>query len=230
MQCPDPTVAPGRSCCAMPSLALSEGAISAHEFCYDGSPEIPPGVLGDTRLSATLRGRHVHAKSAQFSGPLELGAGRRRIHGLVDSSGRRMHDGRHAADLTTRRTDGAALLLQRPPLAGRRSTSSVESAPKVSGSVLRSCSSGASSGPAAPPAEDPRRAHTPTGGCRASAETQRLPAAAARATERRSCACSHLSQPSSWNRRDASCRARAKTSRNISRVSRPVFVFCSEGW
>jgi hypothetical protein len=54
----------------------SEGKISAHEFCYKGSPEIPPGVLGATRLvgDVSVDGT-VHAKSAQLSGPLELGEG-----------------------------------------------------------------------------------------------------------------------------------------------------------
>jgi hypothetical protein len=54
----------------------SERKISAHEFCYKGSPEIPPGVLGATRLvgDVSVDGT-VHAKSAQLSGPLELGEG-----------------------------------------------------------------------------------------------------------------------------------------------------------
>jgi hypothetical protein len=55
---------------------VSEGKISAHEFCYRGSAEIPPGVLGDTRLIGDVRvDGDVHAKSAQLSGPLELGQG-----------------------------------------------------------------------------------------------------------------------------------------------------------
>lgn len=55
---------------------VSEGAVSAHEFCYEGSPKIPPGVLGAWRVSGdvSLEGV-VHAKSAQLSGPLELGQG-----------------------------------------------------------------------------------------------------------------------------------------------------------
>jgi hypothetical protein len=54
----------------------SEEKISAHEFCYKGSPEIPPGVLGTTRLigDVSVDGT-VRAKSAQLSGPLELGEG-----------------------------------------------------------------------------------------------------------------------------------------------------------
>jgi len=54
----------------------SEGKVSAHEFCYKASPEIPPGVLGTTRLigDVSVDGT-VHAKSAQLSGPLELGEG-----------------------------------------------------------------------------------------------------------------------------------------------------------
>jgi Right handed beta helix region len=54
----------------------SEEKISAHEFCYKGSPEIPPGVLGTTRLAGDISvDGTVHAKSAQLSGPLELGEG-----------------------------------------------------------------------------------------------------------------------------------------------------------
>jgi Right handed beta helix region len=54
----------------------SEEKMSAHEFCYKGSPEIPPGVLGATRLvgDVSVDGT-VHARSAQLSGPLELGEG-----------------------------------------------------------------------------------------------------------------------------------------------------------
>jgi hypothetical protein len=55
---------------------VSEGKISAHEFCYRGSAEIPPGVLGEARLIGDVRvDGAVHAKSAQLSGPLELGQG-----------------------------------------------------------------------------------------------------------------------------------------------------------
>jgi hypothetical protein len=55
---------------------VSEGKISAHEFCYQGSLQIPPGVLGEERLIGDLRvDGDVHAKSAQLSGPLELGQG-----------------------------------------------------------------------------------------------------------------------------------------------------------
>jgi hypothetical protein len=55
---------------------VGEGKISAHEFCYKGSPEIPPGILGETRLAGDISvDGNVHAKSAQLSGPLELGQG-----------------------------------------------------------------------------------------------------------------------------------------------------------
>lgn len=50
---------------------VSEGKISAHEFCYEGKPEIPPGVLGQTRLGGNLA---VNG-SVQVSGPLELSQG-----------------------------------------------------------------------------------------------------------------------------------------------------------
>jgi hypothetical protein len=55
---------------------VSEGKISAHEFCYRGSPEIPPGVLGEIRLAGdvSIHGG-VHATSAQLSGPLDLSQG-----------------------------------------------------------------------------------------------------------------------------------------------------------
>jgi hypothetical protein len=54
----------------------SEEKMSAHEFCYKGSPAIPPGVLGATRLVGDISvDGTVHAKSAQLSGPLELGEG-----------------------------------------------------------------------------------------------------------------------------------------------------------
>jgi parallel beta helix pectate lyase-like protein len=54
----------------------SEGKISAHELCYKGSPQIPPGVLGETRLVGNVSvDGSLHAKSAQLSGPLELGEG-----------------------------------------------------------------------------------------------------------------------------------------------------------
>jgi hypothetical protein len=55
---------------------VSEGKISEHEFCYRGSAEIPPGVLGEDRLIGDVHvDGDVHAKSAQLSGPLELGQG-----------------------------------------------------------------------------------------------------------------------------------------------------------
>jgi Right handed beta helix region len=55
---------------------VSEGKISAYEFCYRGNPEIPPGVLGEIRLAGdvSIRGG-VHATSAQLSGPLDLSQG-----------------------------------------------------------------------------------------------------------------------------------------------------------
>lgn len=55
---------------------VSEGKISAHEFCYRGSADIPHGVLGETRLAGDVSvDGTLHAKSAQLSGPLELGEG-----------------------------------------------------------------------------------------------------------------------------------------------------------
>lgn len=55
---------------------VSEGKISAHEFCYRGSVEIPPGVLGETRLIGDVHvDGDVKAKSAQLTGPLELSEG-----------------------------------------------------------------------------------------------------------------------------------------------------------
>jgi hypothetical protein len=55
---------------------VSEGKISAHEFCYKGSPEIPPGILGETRLAGGISiDGDVHAKSARLSGPLDLSQG-----------------------------------------------------------------------------------------------------------------------------------------------------------
>ena len=50
---------------------VSEGKMSAHEFCYEGKPEIPPGVLGQMRLAGNVA---VNG-SVQVSGPLELGQG-----------------------------------------------------------------------------------------------------------------------------------------------------------
>jgi hypothetical protein len=55
---------------------VSEGKMSAHEFCYKGSPEIPPGVMGEIRLAGDVSiNGGVHAKSAQLSGPLDLAQG-----------------------------------------------------------------------------------------------------------------------------------------------------------
>ena len=50
---------------------VSEGKMSAHEFCYEGKPEIPPGVLGQMQLAGNVA---VNG-SVQVSGPLELGQG-----------------------------------------------------------------------------------------------------------------------------------------------------------
>jgi hypothetical protein len=81
---------------------VSEGKISAHEFCYRGSAEIPPGVLGETRLAGDVAvDGSVHAKSAQLSGPLELG------EGAVDSTSSAIR----AGDACT--TEGM-LLISRP--------------------------------------------------------------------------------------------------------------------
>jgi hypothetical protein len=55
---------------------VSEGAISANEFCYKGSPKVPPGVLGEWRMAGDVSvDGVVHAKSARLSGPLELSQG-----------------------------------------------------------------------------------------------------------------------------------------------------------
>lgn len=59
-----------------PFSRVSEREISAHEFCYEGSLKIPPGVLGEWRLAGDVSvDGSVHAKSAQLGGPLELGQG-----------------------------------------------------------------------------------------------------------------------------------------------------------
>jgi hypothetical protein len=55
---------------------VSEGAMSTHEFCYEGSAKIPPGVLGTTRLIGDVSvDGSMHANSVQLGGPLELGQG-----------------------------------------------------------------------------------------------------------------------------------------------------------
>jgi hypothetical protein len=55
---------------------VSEGKISAHEFCYKGNPDIPPGVLGENRIAGDVSiNGGVHANSAQLSGPLDLAQG-----------------------------------------------------------------------------------------------------------------------------------------------------------
>jgi hypothetical protein len=60
---------------------VSEREISAHEFCYQGSLKIPPGVLGEWRMAGDVSVDGViHAKGAQLSGPLEL------VHGAVAST------------------------------------------------------------------------------------------------------------------------------------------------
>ena len=52
----------------------SEGHISPHEFCYQGSPIIPPGVLGETRLAGDqVIDGSLRAKGAELGGPLQLG-------------------------------------------------------------------------------------------------------------------------------------------------------------
>jgi hypothetical protein len=57
-------------------LRVNEGKVSPHEFCYEGKPEIPPGVLGQVRLIGDLSvDGVVHAKSSQLKGPLELEQG-----------------------------------------------------------------------------------------------------------------------------------------------------------
>jgi hypothetical protein len=55
---------------------VSEGKMTTHEFCYEGKPEIPPGVLGEERLIGDLSvDGTVRAKGAQLRGPLEFGEG-----------------------------------------------------------------------------------------------------------------------------------------------------------
>jgi Right handed beta helix region len=55
---------------------VSEGKTTAREFCYEGKPDIPPGVLGEERLigDVSVDGT-VRGKSAQLSGPLEFQQG-----------------------------------------------------------------------------------------------------------------------------------------------------------
>jgi len=57
-------------------LRIGEGKTSAHEFCYQGSPNIPAGVLGAHRMigNLDLEG-DVHAKAGALSGPLQIGRG-----------------------------------------------------------------------------------------------------------------------------------------------------------
>lgn len=57
---------------------FSEGATSAHEFCYKNSPAIPPGVLGTTRLYGDLNLNY---------GSLKLD------HGVVTSTESPVHTG-----------------------------------------------------------------------------------------------------------------------------------------
>lgn len=55
---------------------VSEAKMTAHEFCYQGKPDIPPGVLGEERLIGDLViDGTVRGKSAQLSGPLEFHQG-----------------------------------------------------------------------------------------------------------------------------------------------------------
>jgi hypothetical protein len=69
-------------------LRASEGKISAHEFCYQGSPNIPSGVLGATRIPGDLDlAGDVHAKGGALSGPLQIG------HGVVSSTDTAVHAG-----------------------------------------------------------------------------------------------------------------------------------------
>ncbi|MGA9718059.1 MAG: right-handed parallel beta-helix repeat-containing protein, partial [Acidobacteriaceae bacterium] len=59
-----------------PFSRVSEREISAHEFCYEGTLKIPPGVLGEWRMAGDVSvDGSVQAKGAQLSGPLELGQG-----------------------------------------------------------------------------------------------------------------------------------------------------------
>jgi hypothetical protein len=55
---------------------FSEGSISVHEFCYKGRPDIPRGVLGETRIGGDIAlDGDLHAKSAKLSGPIDLAQG-----------------------------------------------------------------------------------------------------------------------------------------------------------
>ena len=55
-------------------LRASERQISAHEFCYQGSPIIPPGVLGENRIAGDEEvAGSVRAKGAELTDPLKLG-------------------------------------------------------------------------------------------------------------------------------------------------------------
>src|ERR1700716_3872854 len=98
-----------------------------------------------------------------------------------------MFYGRHAADLATCEAASAPVLLQRFALAGGDSASSVSTPSSNTGAATRSCSSGASPAPAAPPATVQPQAHIPTGDSTASVGRRRPRAAVARARAPRSC-------------------------------------------
>jgi hypothetical protein len=84
-------------------LRTGEGKVSAHELCYQGSPNIPPGVLGATRIPGDLDlAGDVHAKAESLSGPLQIG------HGVVSSTDTPVHAGESCSGEGT-------LLIATPP-------------------------------------------------------------------------------------------------------------------
>jgi hypothetical protein len=84
-------------------LRTGEGKVSAHELCYQGSPNVPPGVLGATRIPGDLDlAGDVHAKAESLSGPLQIG------HGVVSSTDTPVHAGESCSGEGT-------LLIATPP-------------------------------------------------------------------------------------------------------------------
>jgi hypothetical protein len=81
----------------------SEGATTAHLFCYQGGPNTPVGVLGATRIPGDLDlAGDVHAKAGALSGPLQIG------HGVVSSTDMAVHAGESCSPEGT-------LLIATPP-------------------------------------------------------------------------------------------------------------------
>ena len=123
---PGPTAAPAKVMLRNAFSRVSEGEISAHEFCYKGSPNIPPGRAGRVADGRRCFGgwQLSTRRVLQLSGPLELGQG---AVASTDSSIKPndvCSTRRDAADLATRQPAGAALLLQRLSLAGGCSAAS----------------------------------------------------------------------------------------------------------